>query len=46
MDNKEIIKTNISEINCTDVYDERGYIHKDKFMKILREIIKSTIPKI
>ena len=45
-DSKERVKTDITEINCTDVYDERGYIHKDKVMKILRNIIKTTFPKI
>ena len=41
-----IIKTDINEINCTEVYDERGYIHNDKVLKLLRNIIKATIPKI
>ena len=43
---KEKVKTDISEINCTEVIDERGYIHRDKVLKILKSIIKSTIPKI
>ena len=45
-DNKEKVKTDIFEINCTEVFDERGYIHKDKVLKILKNIIRSTIPKI
>ena len=43
---KEIIKTDVTEINCTEVFDERGYIHKEKVLKILKNFIKSTIPKI
>ena len=46
LDDKTTKKTEISEINCTDVYDERGYIHNDKVTKFLRNIIKTNIPKI
>ena len=43
---KENVKTDISEINCTEVFDERGYLHKDKVLKMLKNYIKATIPKI
>ena len=46
MEDRTIVKTDINEINCTEVYDERGYIHSDKVNKFLRNIIKTTIPKI
>ena len=42
----ERIKTDISEINCTEVFDERGYVHKEKVLKIVKNIIRNTIPKI
>ena len=38
--------SDITEINCTDVYDERGYIHGDKVIKQLKNIIRSIFPKI
>ena len=43
---KENVKTDISEINCTEVFDERGYLHKDKVLRMLKNYIKATIPKI
>ena len=45
-DGKERIKTDISEINCIEVFDEKGYIHKDKVLKFVKNIIKATIPKV
>ena len=45
-DKKEKVKSEIFDINCTEVIDERGYIHKDKVLKTLKHIIKSTFPKI
>ena len=36
---KENVKTDISEINCTEVFDERGYLHKDKVLKMLKNYI-------
>ena len=42
---KEKVKTDVSEINCTEIYDDRGYIHRDKILKTLKNIIKTTIPK-
>ena len=40
------VTSDITEINCTEVYDERGYIHNDKVVKQLRNIIKAIIPKV
>ena len=45
-EDNQAVSTDISEINCTNVIDERGYVHNDKVIKILRNIIKSTIPDI
>ena len=45
-EDNQAVTTDISEINCTDVYDERGYVHSDKVLKTLKHIIKSTVPKI
>ena len=45
-EDNQAASTDISEINCTNVIDERGDVHYDKFIKILRNIIKSTIPNI
>ena len=33
-------------ISCTDVYDERGYIHKDKLNKIFDKILNKYVNKI
>ena len=44
-DNKKI-KTDVFDINCTEIYDDRGYIHRDKILKVLRNFIKATFPKI
>ena len=44
-DNQAVV-SDISEINCTEVYDERGYIHNDQVVKKLRNIIKAIIPKV
>ena len=41
-----VVTTDISEINCTHVYDEKGYSHRDKVLKILKKIIKSKISKL
>ena len=40
------VTSDITEINCTEVYDERGYIHNDKVVKQLRNIIKAIITKV
>ena len=40
------VTTDVSEINCTNVYDEKGYSHRDKVIKILKHIIKSKISKL
>ena len=45
-EDNQAVSTDIFEINCTNVIDERGYVHNDKVIKILRNIIKSTIPDI
>ena len=42
----QAVSSDISEINCTEVYDERGYIHNDKVVNKLRNIIKTIIPKV
>ena len=33
------------DINCTEVYDERGYIHKDKAIKFFKSLFKEQISK-
>ena len=40
------ITTEIFEINCTKVIDERGYIHGDEVVKILANIIKNVVPNV
>ena len=45
-EDKQSTTSDITEINCTDVYDERGYIHSDKVIKHLKNIIRSIFPKI
>ena len=45
-EDNQAVSTDIFEINCTNVIDQRGYVHNDKVIKILRNIIKSTIPDI
>ena len=45
-DDNQVVTTDKYEFNCTDFYDERGYIHNDKVLKHLKNIIKSCIPKI
>ena len=44
-DGSEVL-TDVSEINCTRVYDEKGYSHGDKISKIMKKIVKSKISKI
>ena len=39
----EAITTDVSEIDCTKVIDERGYVHNDKVAKKLKHIIKKKI---
>ena len=39
----EAITTDVSEIDCTKVIDERGYVHNDKVVKKLKLIIKKKI---
>ena len=39
----EAITTDVSEIDCTKVIDERGYVHNDKVVKKLKHIIKKKI---
>jgi hypothetical protein len=33
-------------ISCTDVFDERGYIHKDKLNKLFDKILNKIVNKI
>ena len=40
------ITTEIFEIDCTKVIDERGYIHGDEVVKILTNIIKNVVPNV
>ena len=40
------ITTQKVDINCTEVYDERGYIHKDKVIKYFKAIFKDQLSKI
>ena len=40
------ITTKKVDINCTEVYDERGYIHKDKVIKFFKPIFKQHITEI
>ena len=45
-EDNQTVTTEISEINCTNVIDEKGYIHGDKVLKILKNVIKRIIPKV
>lgn len=40
------ITTQKVDIDCTKVYDERGYIHKDKVVHIFKTLFKDQISKI
>ena len=40
------ITTEKFDINCTDIYDERGYIHREKIQKIFKELFKQQVSKV
>ena len=40
------ITSSKAEIDCTEVYDERGYIHKDKVIKYFKSLFKDHISKV
>ena len=42
---KEKKTTNKDVINCPEVFDERGYIHKDKLNKIFDKILNEKVSK-
>ena len=44
--NEKKITTEKKDINCIEVYDERGYIHKDKVLKFFKALFKEQISKI
>ena len=40
------VTTKKAEINCTEVYDERGYIHRDKVIKYFKNLFKEHIAQV
>ena len=40
------ITTEKFDINCTEVFDERGYIHKEKVTKIFKKLFREQITKV
>ncbi len=46
LENPNKITTKKIDINCTEVYDERGYIHKDRVIKFFKPILKQHITEI
>ena len=40
------ITTQKVDIDCTEVYDERGYIHKEKVLKIFKPLLKEQVSKV
>ena len=44
-DSESIITSQKTDINCTEVYDERGYIHKDKVINIFKALFKEQVSK-
>ena len=34
------------DFNCTEIYDERGYIHKEKAIKIFKPLLKEQVSKV
>ena len=46
LEDGNMITTQKAEINCTEVYDERGYIHKDKVIKYFKGLFKDQLSKI
>ena len=45
-DTGNIITTQKVDINCTEVYDERGYIHRDKVIKLFKALFKDQVSKV
>jgi len=43
---KNKTSTEKSEIDCTEVYDERGYLHRDKIIKYFKALFKDQLSKI
>ena len=43
---KEKITTEQTDIDCTRVYDERGYIHRDQVIKYFKDVLKAELSKI
>ena len=45
LENGKKITSEKQQIKCTEVYDERGYIHKDNVIKLFMNIFKKEVAK-
>jgi len=46
LDDKKTASSDKIKIDCTEIFDERGYLHKDKLTKIFKAIFKGELEKI